>query len=131
MFQSMTFLPALGRILFAAIFIWAGINKLGAIDGTAGYIDSRLFAGSILVWLVIIFEIVGGLLLVVGFKVRILGLLFFAFCLLAAFIFHPFWTFPAEAQQGQWVNFMKNLALAGGACYFMYFGSGPMAVDKE
>ena len=57
-----------GRVLLAAIFILSGISKLGAVDGTIGYIASvgLPFADAIF-YAVVALEIVGGLMLVAGF----------------------------------------------------------------
>jgi len=47
-------------------------------------------------------------------KTRIGAGLLFVFLVLATYFFHDFWTIEdAQAQQGQMIHFMKNLALMG------------------
>ena len=59
-----------GRILLGHIFLLAGINKLGAgYAGTAGYMDSMGVPGGLLP-AVIALEIIGGLMIILGFKVK-------------------------------------------------------------
>ena len=42
-----------------------------------------------------------------------------------------FWTVTDPmARQMQMVNFMKNLAMLGGALMISYFGAGPMSIDS-
>ncbi|MEL6311653.1 MAG: DoxX family protein, partial [Pseudomonadota bacterium] len=60
-----------GRILLAAIFVLSGVTKLGAVEGTVGYIASvgLPFADAIF-YAVVALEIIGGIALVVGFQTR-------------------------------------------------------------
>ena len=64
-----SFIPVGARVLLAAIFVLSGLGKLSNWSGTADYMAS---AGMILVPLflvgAILIEVVGGLLLMVGFK---------------------------------------------------------------
>lgn len=133
MLKSLMFLPLLGRLMIAAIFIVAGIGKATAFSGTAAYIASKgLPVPQVLAGLTIALEIGGGILIVVGFFTRWIALLFAIFCVATAVLFHKFWGLPeganAAAQQTQ---FLKNIALAGGFLFLAHFGAGPLAVDKE
>ena len=65
----------IARILLAAIFILAGLNKFGNIAGTAGYISSvGLPMGVFLAWATAIFEVVAGIALVIGFQTKLVSL---------------------------------------------------------
>lgn len=131
MFQKMTFLPLVGRILLSLHFLLAGINKFGSAESTAQYINSKLFAGDVLVWIVAIFEVVAAVMLIVGFKTRWAAAALAVFTLLAALIFHQFWAVPAEQAYAQTLFFWKNIGIAGGMIAVAYFGAGPLAIDKE
>ena len=61
------------RILLSAMFILAGIGKLGDVQGFAGYVASGGLPG-FLAWPVIVLEILGGLALLVGFQTRLAAL---------------------------------------------------------
>lgn len=61
----------IGRVLLAIIFILAGVEKFGGIEGTAGYIGSvGLPAPALLAWAAAIFETVAGIAILVGFRTK-------------------------------------------------------------
>lgn len=119
------------RILLAAIFIMSGINKIGGFEGTVGYIASKgLPMPQVLAALTIFIEVVGGIMLVVGWKARWAALAIGAFTLLAAFLFHNYWAMPAEQKMQQMQSFWKNLAIAGGMLMVVAMGPGRLSVDR-
>lgn len=117
-----------GRILLAIIFIMAGLQKLfGGIEGTAGYIASvGLPASTALAWLAAIFETVAGIAILVGFRTKETAWALAAFCVFTGFVFHF-----QPADQGQMINFMKNLAIAGGFLALSVSGAGSLSVDAR
>ena len=118
-------LVLVARILLAAIFISAGLSKLGGFDGTVGYIASKgLPLPGLLAVLAIAVEVLGGVAIVIGYKARVAGLLLAIFTLLAGFIFHNFWAVPADQAYVQNIMFMKNLSMAGGLLLLTVFGTG-------
>ena len=56
-----------GRVLMAAIFILSGLGKLGAQEPTQAYMQAMGVPGALL-WPTIVFEVIGGLLLVAGYQ---------------------------------------------------------------
>ncbi|WMT91437.1 DoxX family protein [Pelagibacterium sp. H642] len=120
-----TYLPTAGRILLAVIFILAGFNKIPAIEGNVGYMEAYGVPG-ILIWPTIIVEIVGGLMLAIGFRARWAAAALAAFTLLSALIFHTDF-----ADANQMTAFMKNLAITGGMLYVIAFGAGALSVDER
>ncbi len=115
----------LGRILLAAIFILAGVQKITGYADTAGWMGSMGVPGALLP-LVIILEIGGGLAVLLGFMSRWAALALAAFTLLAALLFH--FNF---ADQIQSIMFMKNLAIAGGLLLLYVYGPGAYAVRRD
>ena len=115
------------RILLAYNFIMAGIGKLGAeaYAGTQGYMQAMGVPGALLP-LVILTELGGGLLLLVGFQARLVAFLLAGFSLISAVIFHY-----QPADQMQMIMFMKNLAIAGGLLLVTQYGAGAFAIDKR
>jgi putative oxidoreductase len=59
-------------------------------------------------------EIGGGLMVLTGFKVRYAALVMAVWLIPVTLVFHHFWGIPAEQQQDQMVNFLKNVAIMGG-----------------
>ena len=125
-------LALVARILMASIFISAGFSKVFGFDGVTAYIASKgLPMPMIIAGLTVALEILGGLAIIVGFKVRIAGLLLGLFSILAAFIFHNFWAFPPEQVYLQNIMFMKNLSMAGGLFLLTVFGAGGYSIDAR
>jgi len=114
-----------GRILMALIFVLAGLNKIGAIEGTQGYMEAMGVPG-ILIYPTILFEIGTGLAIMVGYQTRIVALALAGFCLVSAVIFHS-----DLGDQVQFVLFMKNLAMAGGFLFLVRDGAGQLSLDNR
>lgn len=113
-----------GRVLLSAIFISAGVSKLGAgFEGTQAYMNAMGVNGSLLP-LVIATEILAGIALLVGFGTRIAAFLLAGFTLLAAVVFHFDFT-----DQMQSILFMKNLAITGGLLTVFAYGAGDLSID--
>ncbi len=118
-------LSVVARLFASAIFLGAGISKLGAgYAGTQGYMASMGVPGQLLP-LVIALELGGGLALLLGFQTRFVALLLAGFCIVAALIFHT------GADQMQQIMLMKNFAMAGGLLAFTLFGAGRLSLDGE
>ena len=116
----------LGRILLGHIFLLAGVSKLGeAYAGTAGYMESMGVPGGLLP-VVIALEIVGGLMVILGFKVKWAAYALAAFTLLAGMIFHSNF-----ADQMQMILFMKNVSIAGGLLLLSTYGAGDLSIDNK
>ena len=125
-------LALIARILMASIFISAGFSKVLGFDGVTAYIASKgLPIPMIIAGLTVALEILGGLAIIIGYKVRIAGLLLGLFSILAAFIFHNFWAFPPEQVYLQNIMFMKNLSMAGGLFLLTVFGAGGYSIDAR
>jgi putative oxidoreductase len=121
-----------GRILLAAIFVISGFNKISGFESVAGYIASKgLPVPQVLAALTIALELGGGILLVVGFKTRIVALLFFLWLIPTTIIFHKFWGIDAAQVQNQMNNFLKNVSIMGGMLLLCAFGPGALSVDKR
>ena len=122
--------PLIGRVFLSVIFILAGLGKIGDWSGTAGYMASRgMPAIPLFLTLAIIFEVLGGFSLLLGFKTKIGALALFLFLVPATLIFHNFWTYPEAQQQMQKIMFLKNLAIMGGLLTLAAAGAGPLSLD--
>jgi putative oxidoreductase len=125
--NARTYLVPLGRILLSSLFIWAGWGKLMNPSGTAQYFANyHLPAPDVLVWIVIIIELIGGLLILIGFQARWVALVLAIFCLITGFAIH----LPAGDLPNM-INFYKNLTMAGGFLYVVAYGAGPVSVDHQ
>ena len=115
----------LGRVLISVIFLMSGLSKISNYSGTAGWMESLGVPGMLLP-LVIIFEVVGAILIIVGFQTRIVATLLAGFSILTAILFHN-----AFSNQIEMIMFMKNLAIAGGFLFLVSHGAGAYALDNR
>jgi putative oxidoreductase len=107
----------IGRIMLALIFIVSGAMKLTDISGTGQYMASAGLPAN-LALPAALFELIGGIMIVLGIFTRLTALVFAAFCLLTALMFHRETADPMQAAAA-----MKNIAIAGGfLCLFAYEG---------
>jgi putative oxidoreductase len=120
-----TFLNIAARVLMSQIFIISGIGKITGYAGTQAYMGKMGVPGALLP-LVIVTELGGGLALLFGFKTRWAALALAGFTLLSALIFHLDFK-----DQMQMINFMKNLAIAGGLLMFVRYGAAEPSVDAR
>ncbi|PWB94815.1 DoxX family protein [Methylosinus sporium] len=114
-----------GRLLIAALFIMGGLGKLAAPEATQGYIASVGLPAPLLgLAVAVIVEAGGGLLLLVGYRARLVSLVLAAFTLILAAIFHRNF-----ADQNQMIHFLKNIAIVGGLLQIAAFGAGSFSLD--
>ena len=122
----------LGRVLIAVLFIMAGFSKITGYAGTQAYMDMMGVPGGLLP-LVILLEIGGGLMLLVGYQTRLVALLLGGFVLISGILFHliPGAGMEGMAAQNEQIHFMKNLAIAGGLGFVLANGAGAFSVDSR
>ena len=127
-----TYGPLVGRILIALIFIISGYGKIGGFDGTVAQIASKgIPLPELAAAAAIVVELIGGILLVVGWQTRWAAAALLLFMIPTTLLFHNFWAFDAAQQMAQRIHFMKNLAIMGGILYVLAFGAGPVSVDHR
>jgi len=120
-------LPLVGRIGLAAIFLLSGFSKLAAPAATISYIQSAgLPLPQVAFAIAALIEVGGGLALVLGFRTRIVAAILAAFAIVTALAFHN-----NLADQGQFINFWKNVAMAGGLLQVVAFGAGRFSLDAR
>jgi putative oxidoreductase len=113
------------RILLGLLFVMAGIGKLGDVAGFAGYMASGGVPAA-LAWPVVLFEILGGLALILGVATRPVALALGAFCVVSGVLYHF-----DPADQMQMTQLLKNLGLAGGYLALAVTGAGALSVDAR
>jgi putative oxidoreductase len=121
----------IGRILLAQIYVVAGIRKALALDYFVKYMSAQLPVPEILIYLVILLEVGGGLLFILGWKTRQLAVIMAIFTLAAGILFHGFWSATDAQYNGQLNNFMKNLAIVAGFIAFALHGPGRLSLDRR
>lgn len=125
-------LALVGRILLASLFVPAGFGKIAGFSGAVGYAASvGLPLPEVGVAVGLLIELVGGLMLLVGFMTRPAAVLLAFFTLVASFFFHAYWSLPADQAMMQQLMFNKNIAISGGLLAFAAFGAGRWSLDAK
>lgn len=115
----------IGRILLSIIFIGSGIGKIAAPQATIASITAAgLPFPTLALIAAIAVELGGGLLLLVGFRTRLVAALLTGFTLLTAAVFHHDFS-----DQNQMIHFLKNLAIAGGLLQVVANGAAGLSVE--
>jgi putative oxidoreductase len=125
-------LALVGRVLLAWLFIPAGWGKIAGFAGAVGYANAAgLPMAQVGVAIGLVIELVGGLMILAGFKTRWAALALALFTIVAAFFFHNFWAMPEAQQAMQKINFNKNIAITGGLLVLAAFGAGALSIDGK
>jgi len=71
-------------------------------------------------------QILGGLAILVGFKLRCAAAVLAAYCIVAAFVVHwPVGEYTSD------VDIYKNLSVAAGLFYMITYGAGGISIDGK
>jgi len=123
-----------GRVLVGWLFLAssAGIGgKLWNIAGFAGYLKNLgVPAPEFVCWIGALVEFVIGAALILGVGTRYAALRCALFLAVATALAHRYWEYPAAQVVGQYNNFLKNLAVFGGALLVFAAGPGRFSVDR-
>jgi putative oxidoreductase len=124
-------IPLAGRVLFSAIFLLSAPHHF-----TEQSISYAAAAGvplaSVAVPLAGVIALLGGLSVLLGFKAKLGAWMLVVFLVPVTLFMHRFWGVDdAQMAQMQMINFMKNVALVGGALSIAYFGAGPLSIDAR
>lgn len=127
---GLAFLAA--RVLFGGVIAFMGLNHFLATEDTTQYAAHKgvpaprlavLGSGALL--------ILGGLSIVLGVAAALGGAAVAAFLLVTALTMHDFWAVPAEQRPDEVIQFLKNVALAGGAMAFAALAGQAWALSLD
>jgi putative oxidoreductase len=121
-----SYLSFIGRLLIGLPFAMSGLGKLAAYGPTTANIAAVGLPFPPLAFAVAVaVELGGGLLLVLGYRVRPVALALAAFSLATAVSFHSNF-----ADQNQMIHFLKNVMMAGGLLQIAAFGAGAISIEQ-
>src|SRR6266446_1015036 len=122
-----SYLPFFGRVLIGLPFAMSGLSKLAAYGPTTGKIAAVGLPFPPLAFAVAVaVELGGGLLLILGYRVRPVALALAVFSVVTAVSFHSNF-----ADQNQMIHFLKNVMMAGGLLQIAAFGAGAISLDNR
>lgn len=121
------YIPLIARAFLVAIFFKSAFDKITDPAASQQYMASKgmPLVGFFLVCAIVI-ELVGALLVLLGYKAKWGAIALIIFLIPATLIFHTDF-----AQRMQVIQFMKNLAVMGGLLLVITYGSGPLSLDSR
>ena len=125
------FLVLMGRILLAAIFVISSSGHF--MPQTVNYAAHQgVPFAEVLVPASGLMALIGGLSVLAGYRARVGALLLVIFLVPVTLTMHAFWAVhdPQMAMM-QLSMFFKNLGLMGGALLILYYGAGPLSLDRR
>ncbi len=106
--------------------------KIGDWSVTAGYMSAKgMPVVPFFLIMAIIFELLGGLSVLLGYKAKFGAWLLIIFLIPTTLIFHNFWGLEDPDRQVQVIMFMKNLAILGGLFIIAALGAGKPSFDEK
>src|SRR3990167_6420985 len=138
-------LAGLGRIFLSLIFIATAMSEIFAWDqaekdlsfaftnwelytshteNIGNFFTSMLGVSSVLLIASIALQLIGGIFLFSGYRVRFAAFLLFIYLLAATLVYQPFWFLEGPAYSRSMVLFLNNTAIMGGLITVMSMGKG-------
>ncbi len=123
----MRYLPLFGRVFLSLIFIYGAKGNISGFSGTQeGMAEMGLPFPTLLLLGNIVFQIVGAISLLLGWKVQWGAIILIIFLVPTTVVFHDFWNNPDES-----IAFFKNLGLIGGLLLLINTGAGAVSLEPK
>jgi len=123
-----------GRVLIGWLFLVSSAGIGGKLWNHAGFLGYLKNLGApapeVSSWIGALVEFVIGAALILGVGTRYAALLCALFLICATALAHRYWEYPAAQVMAQYNNFLKNLAIFGGALVLFVTGPGRFSVDR-
>lgn len=112
-----------GRVLLGLLFVLEGISKFSQYSAAGSYmaafgLPSQLLPAAIAV------ELGAGILVMIGWHMRLAAIGLAVFCVVVAFVFHT-----KFGDRNQLIHFEKDIALAGAFLVVWARGAGSLSLD--
>lgn len=121
-----TVLALVGRIFLSHIFLISAAMKIAGPGGSIAYMAKYgMPATHFFLVAAIVFELTGGLSVLLGYWSRIGAIILLVFLIPTTIIFHT-----EFSDRLQMIMFMKNLTIMGGLFTVIAHGSGKLSIDK-
>lgn len=122
----------LARCALAYVFIESAINHATNLPGFAATFNNFQLApwlGVPVAVLAVLVELLGGIALLLGYRIRATALLMIGFVLVTIFIGHRFWEFTGAPRRMHVIQIKKNVAIIGGFLALFVAGGGRYALS--
>jgi putative oxidoreductase len=117
------------RVLLMTLFVMTGWQKLSGFGATVAYMKTTGVPSPALATVVsIIVEFFFAIGIILGVYTRVLAWVFVAFTLGTALLGHRYWMLQGAARHENFLNFFKNVSIAGGLLLLALVGPGRYAL---
>ena len=122
----------LGRIFLSAMFLYEAYDSIYYFERTKETMTDYgiNWNQDMLLICAIILLLVGGIMLLIGYRVTIAAIFLLIYYLPLTFIIHSWWNEPIEMQRKDAIDFMQNMAIVGGLMLLIGRGSGRYSIKR-
>lgn len=122
----------IARILIACIFLFEAYDSVKFFKSTKAIMTSYgiNWQQDILLMGAIFLLVLGGLLVLFGYRSNFGAILLLIYWVPVTFIVHSWWNDPPELQRIESMAFMKNIAIMGGLLMIYVNGSGKYSIRR-
>jgi putative oxidoreductase len=118
----------LGRVMICVIFLSSSVGQITDFDSNMKHVaGAGMPVPQMAIWASIVVQFLGGVALLVGFRIRIAAWALFIFLIPTTIMLHRFWGIPSPHSPE--VQFFKNMALMGGLLFVANSEAGAYSVD--
>ncbi len=122
----------IARICIALIFLFEAYDSIIFFKSTKESMTQYgiTWNQDMLLIVSIFLLILGGILVLIGYRSGFGAVLLLLYWIPLTFIVHSWWNDPIDIQREQSIDFMKNIAIAGGLLMIIVNGSGRFSVRR-
>lgn len=126
------FIDLLGRIFISLIFFWEAYDSIAFFDSVKRTMTNYGISWNqdFLLVTVIVFLIIGGLFILIGYKAPIGAILLLIYWIPVTFMVYSFWNDPVSERRMASILFMKNMAIIGGLLMIVVNGAGRFSIKR-
>lgn len=122
----------IGRVLISFIFLFDAYDSIAFFKDTK---EQMLNYGiswqtESLLYVSIFVLILGGTLVLIGYRSSFGAILLLLYWIPVTFILHSWWNDPEAVRRATSIQFMKNIAIAGGLLIILVNGSGKYSIKR-
>ncbi len=130
---------AISRVLLSAVFIVFGVIQFTNIGNyianpaviAVAKMTGGIVAPTVIAYLVAAIDLVGGILILIGYQTRWTAVVLIAFVALTVVLVHNFWTMEGPARAANQAHFYKNLAIIAALLLLVEIGPGRWSLDRR
>ena len=122
----------IGRIFIAFIFLYEAYDSIKYFKATKEMMTDYglTWRQDLLLIGAITFLIIGGILVLIGYRTTMGAGMLLAYYIPVTMIVHSFWNDPEDIKRMESIMFMKNLAVIGGLMIVMVNDSGKYSIKR-